>query len=276
MAIVRGDRELNETKLARHLGAQRVRMASDREVEAATAARVGFAGPVGFAGTIVVDPEAAGVENAVTGANETDHHLVGVRFGLDYRGELVDLRVVAAGEPCPRCDDGALVAHRGIEGGHIFVLGTHYTARMNALYRDADGEAHPLVMGCYGIGITRLIAATVEQHHDARGIVWPTAIAPFRVIVTIVGDEREVQEAGERIYAALSERGVEALLDDRHERPGIKFNDAELLGIPVRVTVGRRGVERDELELTVRRSGERLTVGQVGLADRIGQLVEAL
>jgi prolyl-tRNA synthetase len=263
MAVVRGDRELNETKLARHLGLPEVHMASESEVREATGAAVGFAGPVGFDGSIVADREVAHVLNAVAGANETDAHLRNVNHGRDFHADLADLRMVSDDDACPQCG-GQLTLYRGIEGGHIFVLGTHYSAAMGATYLDEAGNELPIVMGCYGIGVSRLVAAIVEQHHDDDGIRWPAAVAPHEVLVTPLGKDGEVAEAAARIYQQLVERGVDALLDDRDDRPGVKFKDADLIGIPLRITVGARALKEGQVELKRRADTEatRVVVGE--------------
>jgi len=254
MVVVRGDHQVNEIKLAKALGGGEVHLASEAEVRRATGAAVGFAGPVGFTGEILADHAVANVVDAFTGANEADHHLARVNFGRDFQATLADLRMVGAGDLCPRCG-GALAAYQGIEGGHIFVLGTHYSAKMNAVYLDDTGKEVPMVMGCYGIGVSRLVAAAIEQNHDADGIAWPMAIAPYQVIVTSLGKEDAVREAAERVYEALRARGLEVLYDDRDERPGVKFKDADLLGIPLRLTVGGKGLAQGSLEL--KRRGEK-------------------
>jgi len=253
MAVVRGDHEVNEIKLARAIGAREVHLASDEQVRGATGAAVGFAGPVGFSGRVIADPAALAVHNAVTGANKTDAHLRNVCPGRDYKAESADLRSVGEGDGCPRCK-AALKAYRGIEGGHIFVLGTHYTEKMGARFLDESGAQHPIVMGCYGIGVSRLVATTIEQHHDADGICWPMALAPYQVMLTPLAKDAEVMQAAERVYAELTAAGVEVLLDDRDERAGVKFKDADLLGIPLRVTFGKRGLAEGKVELKARTS----------------------
>jgi prolyl-tRNA synthetase len=248
LVVVRGDDEVNETKLARALGVPEAFLAGDADVERATGAKVGFAGPVGFKGRVLADPAVAHVRDAITGANATDAHLKNVNYGRDFQADLVDLRRVKEGDSCPRCQ-GTLKGYRGIEGGHIFVLGTHYSAKMGATFLDESGKEKPLVMGCYGIGVTRLVATAIEQHHDDNGIDWPMAIAPYHVIVTPLAKDGSPVEAAERIYAELTQAGIEVLLDDRDERAGVKFKDADLLGIPVRITVGARALAEGVVEV---------------------------
>ncbi len=273
MAVVRGDHEVNEIKLARVLGVPEVFMASDADVQKATGAAPGFAGPVGFAGRVIVDPEIVHVLNGVTGANETDYHLVNVTYGRDFEGEVAPIRMVREGDRCPKCGS-PLALYRGIEGGHIFVLGTHYSAKMRAHYLDEAGNDKPLVMGCYGIGVSRLVATAVEQNHDADGIRWPMAIAPYHVILTPIGKETEPLEIAEKLHDELQARGVEVILDDRDERPGVKFKDADLIGIPLRITIGKRGLAEGKLELKPR-TGEQEMIPLEGAADAIRDRVRA-
>jgi prolyl-tRNA synthetase len=255
LAVVRGDHEVNEIKLARHLGVDEVLLAGDAAVAETMGTEIGFVGPVGFDGPIIVDPDAVAVPNAIAGAGQTPYHYKNVNYGRDFEAEVVSIRQAASGDPCPMCQ-GRLVLYRGIEGGHIFVLGTHYSDKMNATFLDEEGQSHAVVMGCYGIGVSRLIAAVIEQHHDDQGIRWPVPVAPFQVIVTPIGkDEAPLAKATE-LYEALGARGVEVLLDDRAERPGVKFKDADLLGIPIRITVGTRGLQQGTVEVKKRTESE--------------------
>ena len=265
LAIVRGDHEVNEIRLARHLGVEEVLLAADGAVREATGTEIGFVGPVGFGGRIVADPDAVAVPNAIAGAGEAPYHYKNVNRGRDFEAEVVSIRQAAPGDPCPNCD-GALELYRGIEGGHIFVLGTHYTDKMNASFLDEEGSSRSIVMGCYGIGVTRLIAAIIEQHHDEHGIRWPVNVAPYQVIITPIGkDEAPLAKATE-LYESLRAEGVEVLLDDRSERPGVKFKDADLLGIPVRITVGSRGLKQGTVELKKRTDSESQDVPMDGAA----------
>jgi prolyl-tRNA synthetase len=274
LVVVRGDHDVNEIKLARALGADQVFLANDAEVRKATGAAVGFAGPVGFQGQILVDRAVTHVLNGVAGANETDHHLKNVNYGRDFEGRVEDLRLVIEGDTCAKCGSH-LSIYRGIEGGHIFVLGTHYSAKMGATFLDEKGESHPIVMGCYGIGVSRLMAAAVEQHNDENGISWPMPIAPFHVIVSPIGKDDVVQEKANEIYTALLARGVDALLDDRDERPGVKFKDADLLGIPLRVTIGKRGLDAGQAEVKRRDDEGPTMIALDALVDRVcAEIVE--
>ncbi|MGB5375924.1 MAG: proline--tRNA ligase [Polyangiales bacterium] len=255
LAVVRGDHEVNELGLARHLGVEEVLLASDAAVKEATGTEIGFVGPVGFAGRIIADPDAVAVPNAIAGAGETPYHYKNVNHGRDFEAEVVSIRQAASGDPCPNCD-GKLELYRGIEGGHIFVLGTHYSDKMQATFLDEDGSSQSIVMGCYGIGVSRLIAAIMEQHHDEHGIRWPLHVAPYQVIITPIGKEEAPLTKATEIYDALRTEGVEVLLDDRPERPGVKFKDADLLGIPFRITVGSRGLKQGTVELKKRTESE--------------------
>jgi prolyl-tRNA synthetase len=229
-----------------------VHLASEADAVKATGAKVGYAGPVGFSGRVVVDKSGAAIQNGITGANKTDYHFKGVNHGRDYKAEVVDIRAAGAGDLCPSCQKGHFKAYKGIEGGHIFILGTHYSSKMKAVFLDEKGEEKPIVMGCYGIGVSRLVASAVEQHHDADGVIWPLAIAPYHVHLCTLGVEPAVVKAGEALVSALEERGVEVLWDDRDERPGVKFKDADLLGIPYRVTIGPKTIGQGTCELKER------------------------
>ncbi|MDD7019960.1 MAG: proline--tRNA ligase, partial [Hornefia butyriciproducens] len=273
-AFVRGDRELNMTKLVNALGIaeHQIEFADEEKMGAATGCVGGFTGPIGLHDcTVVVDSELPGLKNLCAGACEEDHHYINVNYGRDYTGDIVtDLKTLKEGDPCPVC--GAPVRHtRGIEVGQIFKLGTKYSESMNARYVDENQQEKPVVMGCYGIGVTRTLAAIVEQHHDEDGIIWPVSVAPYHVIVTLVKPADETQTAvAEQIYAELQQAGVETLLDDRRERPGVKFKDADLMGIPVRITVGKLAGE-GKVEYKLRREKDRreLTV-QDAIAEAVG------
>jgi prolyl-tRNA synthetase len=275
MAVVRGDHAVNEVKLARALGARELRLASADEVRAATSAAVGFAGPVGFAGRLVIDRDAASVSDGVTGANETDYHYLHVAYGRDFQGEVADIRSVVDGDLCPECG-ASLKLYRGIEAGHIFLLGTRYSQAMNAVYSDETGKEQLLVMGCYGIGISRLLATLVEQHHDQDGMCLPFAVAPFTVAVVQLGAEPEVVEATTRLWRELRGLGLEVLVDDRDERPGSKLKDADLLGIPLRLVVGKKSLQSGGVELKLRKhSGQGpQIVALEGAATHVFELVQ--
>lgn len=275
--LVRGDRELNEIKLKNHLDALQVFLARSGDVERETGTVTGYAGPVGLGGVrLLVDPEVKNLVNAYTGANQEGRHLANVNFGRDYQGEVVDLRQAAAGDPCITCGT-PLRSRRGIEVGQVFKLWTEYSRKLGAVFHDEDGLEKPVYMGCYGIGVTRTVAAIIEQHHDDRGIAWPRATAPFEaaVIPVHIGDERQ-RRAAEAAHAALLDAGIDAVLDDRDERPGVKFADAELIGIPIRVTVGPRSLENGQVELRARRQQEDVLVALPEVARTAGEFLRGL
>ena len=259
-AFVRGDRDLNMIKLvnALNIPEHAIAFADESKLEAAIGAVGGFTGPIGLHDcTVVVDSELVGLKNLCAGACKLDHHILNVNYGRDYEGDIVtDLKVLKEGDPCPVC--GAPIKHtRGIEVGQVFRLGTKYSKAMNAIYKDENQQDHPLVMGCYGIGVSRTLAAVIEQHHDEDGIIWPVSVAPYHVIVTLVKPKDEEQaKVAEEIYQSLLVAGVEAVIDDRDERPGVKFKDADLLGFPIRITVGKRAGE-GIVEYKLRRDSEK-------------------
>ena len=259
-AFVRGDRELNMIKLVNALDIPEhaIQFADEVAIGAATGCVGGFTGPIGLHNcTMVVDSELVGQKNLLAGANKKDYHLKNVNYGRDYEGDIVaDIKNLQEGDPCPVCGEPVLHA-RGIEVGQVFKLGTKYSESMGAFYKDENQKDHPLVMGCYGIGVTRTLAAVVEQHHDENGIIWPVSVAPYHVIITLVKPKDEEQAAlAEHIHDQLEKAGIEVLLDDRKERPGVKFKDADLLGIPLRITVGKRAPE-GIVEYKLRRDDEK-------------------
>jgi len=253
---VRGDYEINEVKLKRGLEVQTLELADDETVSKATGAPVGFAGPVNLKVPVYADYSVKGISDGVTGANAPDAHLVNVNAQRDFKAEYLDLRSAVAGDDCPRCS-GKFVINRGIEVGHIFKLGTKYSEAMGATFLDEQGKERPLIMGCYGIGVGRTAAASVEQNHDELGIIWPAPISPFdcEVVPVNVKDAESIRVA-EEIYSKLGASGVDALIDDRDERAGVKFKDADLIGIPVRVTVGERNLKQGLVEIKERKSGQ--------------------
>ncbi|HEY8495515.1 MAG TPA: proline--tRNA ligase, partial [Limnochordales bacterium] len=276
-AVVRGDHELNEVKLKRVLGATTLAMSAAAVVERVTGAPVGFAGPVGLKGVrIVADPWALAVADAVAGANAADTHLRHVQPGRDWQADVVaDIRTVTAGEPWPRCG-GVLASARGIEVGQIFKLGTKYSEALGATYLDEQGQSRPIVMGCYGIGVSRTMAAIIEQHHDEHGIIWPVSVAPYHVIIVPVMYEDEQQrQVAEQLYEELGRAGVEVVLDDRDERAGVKFKDADLLGFPLRITIGPKSLKEGQVELKSRdgRMEERVPIGET--VERVRAWIQA-
>lgn len=277
-AFVRGDRELNMIKLVNALGIPEhaIAFADEDAMGEKTGAVGGFTGPVGLHDcVVVVDSELTGLKNLVAGACRKDYHLKNVNYGRDYKGDIVkDIKVLKEGDPCPVC--GAPVKHaRGIEVGQVFKLGTKYSEAMKATYKDENQKERPIVMGCYGIGVTRTLAAVVEQCHDDNGIIWPVAVAPYHVIITLMKPDDPVQLAlAEGIGQKLEEAGVEVMLDDRDERPGVKFKDADLLGIPVRITVGRMASE-GRVEYKLRRDEDKTEMTADEAVKAAIELVEA-
>ena len=270
--LLRGDHKLNEIKLNNFLGCDHAQLADEETIRTLTGAPSGFSGPIGLACRVLADLELEGMSDFGLGANEANYHMTGANYGRDFQVEaFVDLREAEAGDLCPRCE-GKLEAWRGIEVGHVFKLGTKYSEAMNATVLDDQGKERTLVMGCYGIGIGRTAAASIEQNHDDNGIIWPMPLAPFQIIITVLNpNDQAVLDAGESLYRQLLDQGIEVLFDDRDERPGSKFKDAELLGIPLRVTVGSRGLKEGAYELQDRRGGERV---MLPLAEAAGRLVE--
>ncbi|KAB2892015.1 MAG: proline--tRNA ligase [Desulfobulbaceae bacterium] len=254
--LVRGDREVQEVKLKNLLGVADVELADDKQTFDATGVPTGYIGPVGLAIRLVADQEVAGMRNAVAGANEKNYHLRNVNPGRDFQVEsYADLRQITTDDPCPLCG-GRLELTEGIEVGHIFKLGTSYSEKMQAVFQDSDGSEKPFVMGCYGIGVSRVVAAAIEQNHDDNGIIFPLPLAPFQtIILNLDPRDEQIDTAARKLYAELVRQGVEVLLDDRDERPGAKFKDADLLGIPYRITVGKKYLQGGMVELRSRKTG---------------------
>jgi prolyl-tRNA synthetase len=278
VALVRGDREVNEIKLANHFDVQHLTLASEERVRAVTGAPVGFAGPVGLKDVpIVGDVGVRTMTNFVTGANKGDAHLTNVNWGRDVDlSDWADLLLVAGGDPCPRCE-GTLEQFRGIEVGHIFKLGTKYSEKLGCVFTDEGGEDKPMIMGCYGVGIGRTVAAAIEQNHDKDGIIWPRPLAPFEVLLIAVNPEDEaVKRTAEEIYDQLQEKGIDVLFDDRDERPGVKFKDADLIGLPVRLTVSERSLKQGGVEFKRRDQAERASVPLAETLARVQSELSAL
>ncbi len=268
--MVRGDRSLNETKVSNALGGiMELEMADAETVLKATSAEIGFAGPIGLqVDTLLVDEEVTRMSNFIVGANDTGYHYENVNYERDFNGIVGDYKLVAEGDMCPKCGSPINI-RRGVEVGHIFKLGTKYSESMGANYLDENGKEKSLVMGCYGIGINRTVAAIIEQHHDENGILWPMAVAPYKVIVMPANVKNEEQmNRAEKIYEDLKTTGVDVLLDDRNERVGVKFKDADLIGIPIRVTVGKKVVE-DIVEFKLRKNQDIEEVNIEDVVDRI-------
>ncbi|MDP1989931.1 MAG: proline--tRNA ligase [Syntrophales bacterium] len=264
--LIRGDQEVNEIKVKNYLGCDTLELASDDLILEATGSPRGFAGAVGIKARIIADYSLLGMTDCVMGANREEYHLRNVSPGRDFSvSDYADLRVIREGDPCPRCGGGIHFA-RGIEVGHVFKLGTKYSKAMKSIYLDRNGREQTMVMGCYGIGIGRTVAAAIEQNHDAEGIIWPLPIAPYQVIITPVNvNESTLSKTAEDIYQTLVKMGVDVILDDRDERAGVKFKDADLIGIPYRITVGPKKLAEGKVEIKSRRSGavETLPVAEV-------------
>lgn len=278
VAVVRGDYEINETKLRMASGCGILELADDKTVKKVTGAQTGFAGPVGLKGVnIVADFSVQGIKNGITGANKNDKHIINVNEGRDYKIEKYnDLRTAVEGDSCPRCDNGKYRFVKGIEVGHVFKLGTKYSEAMGAKYLDKDGSEKLAVMGCYGIGVGRTVAAAIEQNYDRDGIVWTLPLAPFQVLVLPVNaSHNESMEVAQKIYEELNALEIEVLLDDRDERPGVKFKDADLIGVPYRVTIGEKNLKNGNVEIRTRRTGENELIDKDRAVEHLKDLLKA-
>ena len=258
MVLVPGDRDANEVKVRNYLDTIRLELAGPDRIQGVTGGPEGFSGPIGLSRVrILADESIRSMRNFVTGANKADTHFVNVNVGRDFDvADWGDFILVHEGDPCPRCRT-SLEKYRGIEVGHIFKLGTKYSEAMNCTYLDEAGNRMPMIMGCYGLGVGRTVAAAIEQSHDDDGIIWPVPLAPFEVIVTSIGPDANVQKAATDIYEILATKGIEVLFDDRDERPGVKFKDADLIGFPYRVTVGSKSLANGHVEWSTRRDREK-------------------
>lgn len=275
-ALVRGDREINEVKLKNVLGGGFLEIADAETVQRATNAPVGFAGPVGIKDVrVIADLEVRHVRNAVTGANENEKHYINTNPGRDFHIDVAaDIRNVVEGEPCPQCSKGRLYMKRGIEVGNIFNLGTKYSGSLKATFMDENGSDRPFVMGSYGIGITRTAQAAIEKFSDDRGIIWPRAIAPYDLLISPLNyDDPEQRKAANDLYEKCKKAHLDVLLDDRLERPGVKLNDADLIGIPLRMTIGKKSLKAGKVELKPRIAKEH---EEVGLASAVWRAEELL
>ncbi len=274
--LVRGNYELNEAKLKRLLDAEWLNLADEETVRKATNAPSGFAGPVGLKTKIIADYSIQTIINGVTGANEADAHFVNVNLNRDFKVDVfADLRTAVAGDPCPRCDNGILEIFRGIEVGHVFKLGTKYSEAMGATFLNEKGEPKPMIMGCYGIGIGRTAAASIEQNHDEKGIIWPMPLAPFQIhLVPVNVKDKPTMDAAETIYKDLRDAGIDVLMDDRDERAGIKFNDADLIGIPIRLTIGSKALKENSVEMKMRNIAEASLVKMDGIGEKVLEIIK--
>lgn len=271
--LVRGDHEANEGKVRRALGAKKLELASPEVILQVTGAPVGFAGPVGIKCSVIADHDVPVIANAITGANEGDHHLVNVNVSRDYSLTTThDLRNAEAGDPSPR-GEGTLELVHGIEIGHVFKLGTKYAVSLEASFSDEKEQRHPIIMGCYGIGVNRIIAALAETKNDENGLIWPLAVAPYEVVVIPVQEESAVTQAAETIYSQLQSAKVDVLLDDRPQRAGVKFKDADLIGFPLRVVIGGKGLQEGTIELKWRTDAAPI---KVPVADAVTAILNQL
>ncbi|MGL5578080.1 MAG: His/Gly/Thr/Pro-type tRNA ligase C-terminal domain-containing protein, partial [Fusobacteriaceae bacterium] len=276
MVLIRGDFEVNEVKLKNKIDAVDVALLTDEEIEGAGLVK-GYIGPFGAELKdikIIADPTVLEISNHTAGGNKADTHYVDMNYGRDYTAHIVaDIRTVKVGEECPKCN-GHLKVARGIECGHIFKLGTKYSEALKATVLDRDGKSRTLIMGCYGIGVSRTMAAAIEQNYDENGIIWPSVIAPFvvDVIPANIKDETQVATA-EKIYSALTEERIDVIIDDRNEKPGFKFKDADLLGFPFKIVCGKRAVE-GIVEVKIRRTNETLEVPVENVVETIKELMK--
>jgi len=276
--LVRGDRQINATKLKNLVNCSELEPASEDKVASKTGIPCGFVGPVGLNMAVYADLEVAQMHNFVTGANKKDAHFTGVQFDRDVKIKIIgDIRTVEAGDPCPKCDNGLLEIKRGIEVGHIFILGTKYSSALKANFLDANGKEHPMIMGCYGIGVGRTAAAAIEQNHDDKGIIWPVPLAPFQVIIIPVNYSKEnLKEACETCYKTLWDVGIETLLDDRPDRLGVKLNDADLLGIPLQIIIGPKNLDSGKIEIKQRKTNTSELYDFPGYLPIIKDMLQAL
>ena len=255
--LIRGDQDVNEIKVKNYLGVAELELADDEMIMKATGAPRGFAGAVKIKTRVIADYSVMNMINFVTGANKEDYHFKNVNIGRDFNVEaFTDLRVVQENDFCPRCG-GEIKFARGIEVGHVFKLGTKYSKAMKAVFLDKDGQEKIMIMGCYGIGIGRTVAACIEQNFDENGIIWPMPLAPYQVIITPINiNEDDIMKAAEGIYSDMLNCGIEVIIDDRDERAGVKFKDADLIGIPIRITIGQKSLAAGNIELKIRKTGE--------------------
>ncbi len=275
--LLKGDHELVDAKLTNALFDQGIvdtrdivlELAGESEVKALTGADVGFAGPIGIKAKVLADASVYGDERFVVGANKTDAHLVGVSWADCNIIAFADVRRARQGDRCPECSSGSLLEKRGIEVGQVFHLGTKYSEKMKAVYLDEAGKDNFMVMGCYGIGISRTAAAAIEQNHDDKGIIWPVQIAPYHIQLITMGVDEKTREVAENIYYELEEAGVQVLFDDRDERPGVKFADADLIGVPYQAIIGKKAMAEGKIEFKVRKTGERSMVELPDIIDRL-------
>lgn len=272
--LIRGDHVVNEVKLHKFLGCSQLELANPEVIRNVTHAPVGFAGPVGLQIPIIVDYAAAAVVNGISGANKVDKHLTNININRDYTPtKMGDIRQAQAGDECARCGE-RLTSARGIEVGQVFELGTKYSEPLKASFLDENGKENPLVMGCYGIGVSRTMAAIIEQHHDSDGICWPVSVAPYHVvIVPIKYTDIEQKKVADKLYTELKDVGIDVILDDRNERAGVKFKDADLIGYPIRITIGPKHLKDKRVELFIRCNKQRFVVPLDEVSHRVSEFL---
>ena len=283
--LIRGDHEVNERRLEKLLKAKEILLADEKTIEKVTGAPLGYSGPVGLNPSIrkktdgrikiIADSDVADMKNMISGANKKDYHLININIDRDFKADKVlDIRSVIPGDLCPQCKT-KLTFSRGIEVGHVFKLGTKYSQVLRATFSDEKGKERPMIMGCYGIGLDRIMAASIEQNHDEQGIIWPSSIAPYQILVLIVNNQDKKQiKIAEEVYNSLEKEGIEVLLDDRDLRAGAKFKDADLMGIPVRITIGNKAVKENKIEIKVRKNDKVHEINKKDFIPKIKSLLE--
>ena len=276
--LVRGDYEVNEVKVKNFLNVAILELADEETINKVTGGPSGFSGPIGLEIPVYADYSVMNMVNFIVGANEKDMHYVNVNLDRDFKvKEFADLRLAVKGETCPRCKKGKYEQFKGIEVGQVFKLGTKYSKSMNCTFLDKDGKEKYAVMGCYGIGVGRTAAAAIEQNHDENGIIWPVNIAPFQVILlNLEAKDKEFSEFTDKLYKDLTDAGLEVLYDDRDMRPGFKFKDADLIGIPVQVIAGKKSMAEGNLEIKVRRTGEKIKVKPEEVIAKVKSILDEL
>jgi prolyl-tRNA synthetase len=276
--MIRGDHELNLPKVKNYLGGSVIEFADKNDIEMVSDGPMGYSGPIGLKCKVYADNAIKHLKNYVVGGNKKDLHLLNVNHERDFKIEAFgDFRNATPGDTCPECNKGKFQLTKGIEVGHIFKLGTKYSEAMNCVFLDKDGKAKPMIMGCYGIGIGRTAAAAIEQNHDEKGIIWPVQLAPFEVVVVPLNtNDEDVIKTADNIYTRLLNKGVDVCIDDRNERAGVKFNDADLIGYPVRVNVGKKALADGCVEIHIRKSGEQINVLIDDACDKIINVIEGL
>lgn len=258
--LISGDAQVNESKLRNAIGVKELELADSETIEKATKSPVGFAGPIGLNIPLIVDASIQAKTNFVVGGNKADAHYLNANFDRDFKvTRFRDIKIVQDNDPCPKCSEGSLTISHGIELGHTFKLGTKYSVAMNANFLDEKGQEHPIIMGCYGIGVSRLIAAYIEQNNDERGIIWQPNIAPYEVLIIPINvSDAEQRDLAEKVYELLLREKISVLLDDRDERPGRKFTDADLIGIPIQIIIGSKTQSSGKIEICYRRTKEKV------------------